>query len=400
MNGNDLASYLVRILLRYFRKGEAQSVTLSHVHESDKDLLLLQWSVSEQVGDLCRYLTHHPHELRAVLQPRTVVASGCARGRIRAAESVVLQGRIGDPSVFAYEEPFRSFDAGPNRVLGWTLSYAAQIATRFRSLVPAEATYHSRILDRLRLLEDVRRLLRTVRAPVSMPSAGDVRAARRSRQLLYRKAAVAYEFLLAVERLEKIAIKDLLMRSLVGPMERWRQFELALVLSMANAVAARIGAAVALKSILPGTSDSIIDIGPYAIRWQQPGPGFLPLTFSGWEAREVEIIREYGFLPGYDRPDVVMYDRRTNTVVSVGEAKYYENDDWRDRLRDAVSQIVTYARAYGDAQDVNRILGRSVIALWSAGNIVPEPTTVLSPWVTTFTEMCAGLEKWAARALP
>lgn len=399
MNGSDLASYLVRILLRYFRQGELQSVTAEKVHESDKDLLLLQWSVSEQVGDLCRYLTQHPHEIRAVLQPRTVVGSGCARGRIRAADSVALQERSGDTSVFVYDEPFRSFEAGPNRVLGWTLSYAALLARRFRSMLPSEATYYARILDRLRVLEDVRRLLPRSSAPVSMPSPGDVRAARASRQVLYRKAAAAYDFLYAVERLDEMAIKDLLMRSLVGPMERWRQFELALALSMANAVAVRIGAAVALKSILPGTSDTIIDIGPYAIRWQQSGPGFAPLTFSGWEAREVEIIREYGLSPGYDRPDVVMYHRQTNVVVCIGEAKYFENDDWRDRLRDAVSQIVTYARAYESTQDVNQILGRSVIALWSADS-VPAPIAALSPWVTTFNEMSTGLKEWADRALP
>jgi hypothetical protein len=114
----------------------------------------------------------------------------------------------------------------------------------------------------------------------------------------------------------------------------------------------------------------------------------------------MEIIREYGLSPGYDRPDIVMYDRRTNGVVSVGEAKYFDNDDWRDRLRDAVSQIVTYARGYENEQDVDQILGRSIIALWSAGDRTPEPLTTLSPWVTTFSEMGAGLGTWAVRAVP
>jgi hypothetical protein len=400
VTSDDLTSYIVRILLRYFRKGDPQIVDGAEVQQSDRELLLLQWAASEQVADLCRYLIQHPHELRAVLQPRIAVSSSSIRGRIRAAESVALQERTGEPGVFVYDEPFRSFDAGPNKVLGWTLMYATQVARRFRSALPTEATYRNRITDQLRRLEDVRRALPPISGPISLPSAGDVRASRTSRQLLYRKAAAAYDFLCAVEHLEEIAVKDLLMRSLVGPMERWRQFELALALSMANAVAARIHTEISLRSILPGTGDSIIDVGPYAIRWQRSGPGFAPLRFAEWEAREMEIIREYGLSPGYDRPDIVMYDRRTNGVVSVGEAKYFDNDDWRDRLRDAVSQIVTYARGYENEQNVDQILGRSIIALWSAGDRTPEPLTTLSPWVTTFSEMGAGLATWAVRAVP
>ncbi|MDE2572537.1 MAG: hypothetical protein KGM44_08465 [bacterium] len=397
---DDLAAYLVRVLLRYFRKGNQQFLASTAVHESDRDLLLLQWSVSERVRDLCLYLTHQPHEMQPALQARAMTARGGIRGRICAAESVLLQERSGDGSVFVYDEPFRSFDAGPNRVLGWTLAYAVRLASRFRTLLPPEATYYDRILERLRLLQDVRRALPYTGGPVAVPTAGDVRAARASRLLLYRKAAEAYDNLRAVERLEEQALEHLLMHSLVGPMERWRQFELALALSMANAIAHRIRAEVSLKSILPGTADAIIDVGPFGVRWQQAGPGFTPIAFEGWEAREVEIIREYGLSPGYERPDVVVFSRRTNLVVAVGEAKYFDRDDWRDRLRHAARQIVTYARAYGGKQDVNELLGRSIIALWSAGDQAPKPTTAGAPWVTSFEEMRSGLDTWATRALP
>ncbi|HEY1682155.1 MAG TPA: hypothetical protein VGF98_11000 [Candidatus Tumulicola sp.] len=233
----------------------------------------------------------------------------------------------------------------------------------------------------------------------TIPSPGDIRAARSSRRQLYRKAALAYDHLRAIERLGEDAIRDLLADALIGPMERWRQFELALALAMAGAIAERIDTDLSLKNILPGTADAIIEVGPYAVRWQQAGPDFAPPTLTDWEQREFDILREYGISTGYDRPDVVVFDRRSNLVVAIGEAKYFEDDDWRDRVRGATAQVILYARAYEKRQSVEELIGRSLIAVWSVESESPKPLSMLSPTITTFEGICDGLRSWAARAI-
>jgi hypothetical protein len=397
----DLESFLTRVLLRYFRKGTPQDVRSPVAEHADREFLILHWSISPEVQDLCTYLVRHPHELKAALQPKSV-SGPAVRGRIKAAETVLLQTRTSDPTKFVFVEPFRTFDSGPNRVLGWTLIYAMTLARRFRSMLPEEATYAERTTEALQLVEDVRRLIPSVaNSAIQPPSSNDVKAARASRLLLYRKAAATYERLRAIERLDLNAIGHLVKSSLVGPLEKWRQFELALALAMADAVAERTGSDVSLRHILPGASDVLIEIGRYAIRWQRVGPGFSPPALEKWEIREVEILAEYGMPAGYERPDVVMFDSITDDVVSIGEAKYFEDGDFRDRLREAVAQLTLYARGYETKQNADDILGRSIVAIWSAGdNPTPRPVTAKAPTVATFRDLQAGLGQWASRALP
>ena len=117
-----------------------------------------------------------------------------------------------------------------------------------------------------------------------------------------------------------------------------------------------------------------------------------------WETRANDMLNEYGVAAGYDRPDVVVFDRRTDRVIAIGEAKYFETDDWAERLRDAVPQIVRYARGYEQQQDVDLLLSRSLIALWQGGG---EAVAVhaSAPLVTHFDEMCSELGQWSKRAL-
>ena len=395
MTPDALSSHIVRILLRYFRKGAAVNAGNGKVQVSDRDLLILQWAISDKVRDLCTYLSQHPHELRAALQPR--VASGQAiRGSLLASRTVVEQTLKGDPSAFVYVEPFRSYDTGANRVLGWTLSYALALSRRFRDLVKTdESSYFRRALEALRAIESVRPLLPAA-VSIPTPTAGDVRSARASRSVVYRKAAEALDYLRAIERLDEQALEHVLSGSLVGPMERWRQFELSLALAMAEALSKRIGSEIEIKNIYASSLDSIFEIGDYAVRWQKAGPRYQAPTLDGWEKTTEDIIVGYGISPGYDRPDVVVFNRKTNEVLAVGEAKYFESDSWKDRLRDAVGQVVMYSRGYEQTQDVKELIGRSLIALWSAEPVVASEG---SPCVVTFDQMTSGLETWAARAI-
>lgn len=398
---DPLATFIVPTLLRYFRPGTPIAAQGDAVRRADREVLLLHWAVSPAIADVARYLREHPHEVRAALTPRAATASGTMRGRIHAAATVLTEARTGDPSMFVFDEPFRSNATGPNRVLVWTMSYATQLARRFRQMLPDDATYRVGAVATLRLIEGVSRMLPLLQtSDLTAPSANDVRAARASRLLLYRKAAAAYDLFRAVERRDLVAIETLLAATLVGPTERWRQFELALALGMAEAIATHLGVEARLRLVLPGAADVLIDVGPYGVRWQKAGPTFQRPALERWEEQEVAILSDYGVSAGYDRPDVVLYDIASDRTLAVGEAKYFESDDWTDRLRDAVGQVVRYARGYETSQgDAGAIIARSIIALWSMGAVQTPAATARTPFVATFADFFAGLGVWATRAL-
>lgn len=397
---DELAASLVSILIRYFRKGAAIDATGGRVDATSTDLLLLHWSISRTVQSLAEYARRNPHELQSVLGSRVLRTDGAIRGRILAAETVRAQMITANPALYVVEEPFRSFDSGPNRVLGWTLRLAGLFARRFSSLLPAEATYFERTAAIIASVRHIERVLPlTNDALLQAPNADDVRAARSSRIRLYRLAADAYDAMRALERREEAAVAELIATTLVGPMERWRQFELALALAMADAVADRIGARAVLRELRPGLNDVLIGIGPYAIRWQRAGPTFERPHLERWEVRAVQILSDYGVASGYDRPDVVLYEISSGRTIAIGEAKYFESDDWTDRLRDAVGQVVTYSRGYESSQgDVDAIIARSIIALWSVNDQGPT-ATARAPFVATFADFRSGLGAWADRAL-
>jgi hypothetical protein len=397
---DDLAASLVNLLLRYFRKGVELDASGGRVDAMSTDMLLLHWSISRTVQSLVEYARSNTHELHSVLGSRVLRTDGAIRGRILAAETVRAQTITANPAFYVIEEPFRSFDSGPNRVLGWTLRLAGQYALRFRSMLPVEATYFERTAELLASVRQVERVLPiTNDALLQMPNADDVRSARSSRIRLYRLAADAYDAMRALERRDEDAVADLLRTALVGPMKRWRQFELALALAMADAVADSICVRPVLRELRPGPSDVLIDVGPYAVRWQRPGPTYERPELEQWELRAEEILSNYGVSAGYDRPDVVLYEVATGRTLAVGEAKFFENDDWTDRLRDAVGQVVTYSRGYEASQgDTDAIIGRSIIALWTTDGQAPT-ATLRDPFVATFADFRSGLVAWADRVL-
>ncbi len=386
--------------MRYFRAGVSVHVEGVTPRTADREMLVLHWAVSPVVSDLAHYLLQHPHEVQASLERRLMAESGTVRGRLDSSATAVLQARTADLSLFVFDEPFRTHATGPNRVLAWTLTFATHIARRFRQILPDGASYHTRTVDTLRLLDDVRRVLpRLGSAYSNPPSSNDVRMARTSRLLLYRKAAVAFDLLRAIERLDPAAIQTLLSSTLVGPVERWRQFELALALAMAEAVANVSGKEARLRIVLPGAADVLIDVGGYALRWQRAGPTFKRPQMENWEQRVGDILSDYGLSPGYDRPDVVLYETESGRTLAVGEAKYFEGDDWTDRLRDAVGQVVTYARGYKTFEgEADSIIGHSIIALWAVDGHTPTATP-RAPFVATFADFRSGLDAWAERVL-
>jgi hypothetical protein len=325
------------------------------------------------------------------------VSSPDIRGRVNAAESVRLQLAAADPAVFIVDEAYRSHDNGPNRVLMWTLYYAAQLGYRFRNLLPQEGSYAQRTMAILRSIADAQRTLPVLQNPMMRaPSPDDVRAARRSRSRLYRRAADAHDLLRSIEHLEPEAVSTLLSGTLVAPMERWRQYELALGLGMADALASVTGDRPRLHYIGIGVPDALITLGPYMILWQRPGPLYEDFALEVWERRGVGILAAYGVGPGWDRPDIVVVDSRSSRTIAVGEAKYFKSANWRDAFRGAVTQIIDYARGYEQRQgDVEAILSHSVVALWDVDKPLSQADG--QPFVATFSTLEPTLQAWATR---
>jgi len=283
-----------------------------------QDLLLLHWSISSPGLELVEYSSEPPHELRSVLMSRTTISRGVVRGRILAGATSVIQTMTADSTIFVLDEPFRSFSTGPNRVFGWTLRHANNLARRFRSLLPEKATYFERTAAMLASVQHVRRLLPTTDdAQLGTPTPGDVRAARTSRVPLYRKAAAAYEALRAIERGDVETIEQVLATTLVGPMDTWAQFELFLALAMADAIGSVFGLTPTITFLKPGAADMIIEAGPYAVRWQKAGDHYHTPVLDRWEQRAVDILAAYGVSAGYDRPDVIVFEKSSGDVLAL-----------------------------------------------------------------------------------
>lgn len=392
-----LSDFIVRLLLRYFRDGDVQRITHPQVYENDREFLLFQWSCSGAVEDLCQYVLNNPHEVRATLKHVTSVAKGVVRGRVRAADTVRLQLRTGNPSLLQIDEPRRSMEDGPNRLLGWTLMMAIQIASRFARLLPPETHYAQKSLASLRLLRSAQRLLHVTSFFARSPSANDIRLARNSRLLVYRRAATAFDLFMKIKRLDSDAVSNMLASALIGPYEAWQQLELALLLAMANSLSKLCGEPVALNLLTLGSADPVAIVGPYALSWQRRAPAYCSPARTDVEERRSAILMEYGIGEGADRPDVVVYRISDSVVLAIGEAKYYGEEDWQNAIRQAVTQLVDYARGYETRQSIDGLLTRSIIAIWAIKKEVRPQSVRFAPWITTFGQMTEGLDDWAQR---
>jgi hypothetical protein len=74
-----------------------------------------------------------------------------------------------------------------------------------------------------------------------------------------------------------------------------------------------------------------------------------------------------------DRPDLVVVDKRRARVVGIVEVKFHEGDTPANRFREAVSQLVRYARGY--AVPTDELLRSSFVAMnaWAPIQFVDGP---------------------------
>jgi len=357
------------VFLRYFRQGTLAGAESPHLDLArDMDLLRAHWALSEPVRAFLSYVLTHRHEAQSLLQFVRRTDDAVARGRIDARGTMLARRVAGHPSLVVYEEPVRSFNTGPNQVVAWVVHTVSTYAARLFALQPAGSAYAQLVEETMADVTAVKRLdaLREVLRSVAVhrrPGPGALRDAARSRRMIYRLAIAAYDTLARVEAGDEEALLGVLRGTLIGPLEQWRRFELAVGLGIGEALSAETDEPMNLALLGKTSGAPIISCGRYDIFWQGGGGLFKPPAPEPSEVRLQTALTAYGMQLSADRPDLVIADRQAGQVLGIVEVKYLAGDTASARFREAAGQIVRYARGYAPESGINGLVRASLIAL-------------------------------------
>jgi hypothetical protein len=402
-----LEDYVASILLRYFKRGRQAKVHQPRANRlGDAELLRLHWAISPEVENLCNYIRQNRHEAQASLDYQQREEDIVIRGRLDARKTLLRRSVTGRPTLVAFNEPLKSYNTGPNHLVVWCILQAHCLVERLQALAPEDSSYGQRtrqvasaILD-ARLVASVSQAVSQTKASIRPSPRGQMQAAR-SRKRMYRLAAMAYQRLLGIERGVESAIRELLQQTLVAPEDTWRTFELAVVLSIGEAIAQHTGSGITIRHIVPGLVTPIVECGRFAVYWQNKTVYYSEPLLEPSEERTASILAKYGMQFGEDRPDVVVVDRVAGQVVALAEVKYFQGsgEGWRDPFRQAVAQLVRYSRGYAVKIDQSTLLSRSLIALWDCPHTTANPIEGV-PHCTDFKMMTKeGLVGWVTRII-
>jgi hypothetical protein len=362
--------------------------------------------MSPKTLDLWRYVIQHKHELETILTSALTEGTSGIRGRVDAIGTTIRRRLSGNGALFVYREPKRTYEVGPNQLVAWVLRKAHSVAESLEAGDQSEYTTMRK--DALKLTYDVlridamRALCSTALLQSARPSISAVKQAAASRRPIYRKAYETYALLLAVENGEEDAINSVLRETLIAPLKTWQSFELFTALTVARAVADKTGQDMRIADLSLGSEEPIIHVGSLAILWQRQGVGYRQPTLECYEQKISSILDIYGTPYASDRPDIVIVDELQNETVSIVEAKYFEKEQaGRDAFRDAVEQVVRYARGYQPQTPLDDLLGRSLVAVMSRAEL--QPTAFLAagvPSLVDFEDMAAGrFDPWLGAVL-
>lgn len=405
----EVDDYIVGLLLRYFREGRnAALVSPRTEFNRDLSILRLHWAISPQVERLCRHVYQNRHEAQSSMVLREREDDCVVKGRLDSLKTLRRRQLTGNPNGVVFYESTRSYATGPNQVLVWTLQQAYRLAQRFQAVAHEKSSYAARVRDISGLLRAARNVAAVAQAisewnPSVRPSRRALAQAAASRKPLYRLAYGAYAHLLQIETGDEAAIEDLLKHTVISPLETWRSFEFALGLAIGESLANRLGSALHIQGLGPSTSEPILTVGRFAIYWQSKTTYYQEPPFEPSEIIAQRILSAYDLQFGEDRPDIVVIDRISASVASIGEAKFFsgQGDVWKERLRDAVGQIVRYARGYTADMKIDSLLKRSLICLWIyPTDAQPRGTPDDAPIVVDFNDLRTGrLTDWCDRVI-
>ena len=126
----------------------------------------------------------------------------------------------------------------------------------------------------------------------------------------------------------------------------------------------------------------ILRCGRIAIYWQQR-PLFNPPDLEPSELRLQAALSAYGMQLGEDRPDLVVVDERKGLVLAIVEVKYVAGDTAVARFREALAQIIRYARGYSEDHGIDSLIRRSLIVTSESAQEIVDSTPV-APRATDF----------------
>lgn len=395
-----IGDYAAGVFLRYFRRGMPMGAESPHLDLArDTDFLRAHWALSKPVGRFLDYVLTHRHEAQSLLQFEQRKDDAVARGRIDARRTLLTRRVIGHPSLLIYEEPVRNFNTGPNQVVAWVVHATSTFAAWLSDLLPADSGYSCLIEKTMANVAAVTRFdaLREVLKNVAVhrrPGPGALRDAARSRRMIYRLAIAAYDTLVRIEAGEEEALMQVLRSTLIGPLEQWRRFELAVGLGIGEALAAETGEPMSLALLGKASGTPIISCGPYDIFWQGVAELFTPSPLEPSEERLERLLAAYGMHLATDRPDLVIANRESGRAVGIVEVKYLAGDTANARFREAAGQIVRYARSYATEAGIDGLVRASLVALSHDPPVLLDETAA-APRTVDFAEFQSGaLQSW------
>lgn len=399
----SIVDYSAGLLLRYFRGGAAIDSDVPRLDaRRDLELLKSHWALSKPVRALVSYLLDRPHEAQELLTYRERINDAVARGRIDARKTWLYRQQSGLSSALVTHEPVRSFNTGPNMLLAWVLREAATYTARLLSWQGSNSAYLPVIetaqtdMRKVQRIEALREPLRAVSLG-QRPSPGAVRDSARSRRQVYRLAVDAYQVMQGLERGDRDAIMRVARSALIAPLEDWRRFELAVGLSVGEALGRASDAPLQLHLLGSDSSSPIVTAGRFAIFWQQITSYHTPAPLEPSELAARAALKDYGIQVGTERPDLLVVDREKDAVVAIVEVKYIAGDTANVRFREAVDQVVRYGRSYAPAAERDALLSRSLVAI-SKDAPVRVKNDAPAPFAIDFAGLKRpdGLDAWAA----
>ena len=395
-----ISDYVSGILLRYFRPSIRTDASNPRVNLArDLDLLRFHWAISSHVRELLRYVLSHRHEAQSLLEFKQRSDDAVARGRIDARGTILARQVSGHPSLVVYKEALRTFNTGPNQVVAWVIHMAATYVGRLSSLQPPDSGY-AHVIDSVMAEIKAVKQLDVLREPLQTvdvhrrPGSNALRDARRSRRMIYRLAVGAYNKLAALESGQQDVISEILHNTLMGPLEQWRRFELAVGLGVGEALAKETGENMTLEILGKTPGAPIITCGHFAVFWQSGGGVFHRPALEPSEERLQRVLAAFDMKLAADRPDLVIVDRIKQRACGIVEVKYVTGDTTDARFREAAGQIVRYARGYTEEANIGGLVRASLIALsHNPPSLMDEHA--LAPRVVDFSGLTDGsLNAW------
>lgn len=403
---HEIDDYAIGLLLRHYLNGEHIDLDKPQIDVSrDVNLLRIHWAMSAEVHDFLNYVKTHHYEIPGYLSYRRIIDDIAARGRIDARHTLLTRQIAGHPSLVVCDEPVRSFDTGPNRLIAWIARSAALYAEHVVRAGKEETPYFKPAQTTKMLSRDVMRIdkLRSSFASTDIrnkPGHDDLANAARSRKRIYRECTLPYKLLLDIESGKTDVIRDLLKSTLLAPVSKWRRYEVAVGMGIGQAISENIGEPLNMSLFFRASHEPIITCGKYSIFWQSDcGAPRYPIQDRSEEMLE-RILHAYGMNIGSERPDLVVLDRETHKVVGIIEVKYLESEDYvSNRFRQAASQIIRYARLYSQDDQADDLIRRSLIAVNIGTRSLGDEDAVVPRFVNFHDILNERLNEWVDKHL-